>query len=570
MLFLVLSLSKFKFNPLTFVFEKSPPHHRLFLLKSLKLKESDYAKNLIKWITKIQNFDGSFPWDFFPGEESDPWMAIDTLDLLPDKQYFEVVRKTLNFLENSLEKLDFYSVLLLTFVLKRSGKVNTKIYQKSLKILEMRLKERSKQKKKLKMFAKILLNNILGDEEFERPSINEVLAEKDPWTLGYWLLTLKNDISPSLKQKIEDFALKTEKNGGGWRGRFFGFSGTYGDPLTTSIFLQGLIESKILDLNELSSEVKRRLELFSKIGDTLRRKERKIENFFSARIEDAGYVPNMDVKEKLLLCFIYSLISQFYWAISGLEPWEETLNFIEKQKGLVSFEKYTNFSDVYNAFKDILRGSVPSNRIEMVARAVTLYSIFLNSRDFESFQEYAENLRHFVIDEVSRYAPSHGGARNVGWVVRSVAFNRKELHNLVGDVYKCLMSLPSIGFKTACLQMFLSGRIMNTWNEEVRRYIYPLIDVFSVSTLSRLNLLSLPHIVEKEPRKGFRCLFWLGVAVKPNDPSLATGLWLIGREWCLRQQCNKYSDYLGEKGCWFRSFCPSVKGVERKDVKRKG
>ena len=213
---------------------------------------------------------------------------------------------------------------------------------------------------------------------------------------------------------------------------------------------------------------------------------------------------------------------------------------------------------------------MPSNRIEMAARAVTLYSIFLNSRDFESFQEYAENLRHFVIDEVSRYAPSYGGARNVGWVVRSVAFNRKELHNLVGDVYKCLMSFPSIGFKTACLQMFLSGRIMNVWNEEVRRYTYPLIDVFSVSTLSRLNLLSLPHIVEREPRKGFRCLFWLGIAVKPNDPSLATGLWLIGREWCLRQQCNKYSDYLGEKGCWFRSFCPSVKGVERKDVKRKG
>jgi len=123
---LVLSLSKFKFNPLTFVFEKSPPHHRLFLLKSLKLEETDYAKNLIKWITKIQNFDGSFPWDFFPGEESDPWMAIDTLDLLPDKQYFEVVRRTLNFLENSLEKLDFYSVLLLTFVLRRSGKVKTK------------------------------------------------------------------------------------------------------------------------------------------------------------------------------------------------------------------------------------------------------------------------------------------------------------------------------------------------------------------------------------------------------------------------------------------------------------
>jgi len=567
---LVLSLSKFKFNPLTFVFEKSPPHHRLFLLKSLKLEESNYAKNLIKWITKIQNFDGSFPWDFFPGEESDPWMAIDTLDLLPDKQYFEVVRKTLNFLENSLEKLDFYSVLLLTFVLKRSGKVNTKIYQKSLKILEMRLKERSKQKKKLKIFAKILLNNILGDEKFERPFANEVLAEKDPWTLGYWLLTLKNDIAPSLKQKIEDFALKTEKKGGGWRGRFFGFSGTYGDPLTTSIFLQGLIESKILDLNELSSEVKRRLELFSKIGDTLRRKERKIENFFLARIEDAGYVPDMDVKEKLLLCFIYSLISQFYWAISGLEPWEETLNFIGKQEGLVSFEKYTNFNDVYNAFKDILRGSVPSNRIEMTARAVTLYSIFLNSRDFESFQEYAENLRHFVIDEVSRYAPSYGGARNVGWVVRSVAFNRKELHNLVGDVYKCLMSFPSIGFKTACLQMFLSGRIMNTWNKEIRRYIYPLIDVFSVSTLSRLNLLSLPHVAEKEPRKAFRCLFWLGAAIKPNDPSLATGLWLIGREWCLRRQCNKYSDYLGEKGCWFRNFCPSVKGVERKDVKRKG
>jgi len=49
------------------------------------------------------------------------------------------------------------------------------------------------------------------------------------------------------------------------------------------------------------------LELFSKIGGTLRRKERKIENFFLARIEDTGYVPDMDVKEKLLFA-LYTLL----------------------------------------------------------------------------------------------------------------------------------------------------------------------------------------------------------------------------------------------------------------------
>jgi len=558
---LSLSISKFKVNPLIFIFEKGAPHHKLLLLKSLGFGKIPYAKNLIKWIIEIQNFDGSFPWNFFPGEDPDPWVVIDALKILPSKQYPKIVRKALKYLKNNLKKMDIYSISLLLSFLKDFNKTKTKVYQKALKTLEIKLKEYNKRKKELKLFLRILLNHIFGDKQFRRPSLDEILVEEDPWTLGYWLLTVKTEIDDPSKKKIMKFVLETEKKGGGWRGKLFGFSGIYGDPITTSPFLQGLIKTQIINLDEVSLETEKLLELFSKIGNVLNKKEKKIEQFFLKRMEDAGYISDMNLKEKLMLCFIYSLISQFYWAVSGLEPWEETLNFIEKQDGLASFEKYVNFNDVYDAFKGILRRSVPSNRIEMAARAVALYSSFLNNKKFTSFEEYAENLRYFVIDEVSRYAPSYSGARNVGWVVRSVAFNRKELHNLVRDVYRCLMSFPSVGFKTACLHMFLSSRILNTWSENVKKYVYPLIDVFSAITLCRLNLLSLPRVVKKEPMKGFHCLFWLGVAINPRDPSLATGLWLIGREWCFRQKCNKYSEYLNEKGCWFRDFCPSVRRV---------
>lgn len=61
---LSLSISKFKVNPLIFIFEKGAPHHKFFPLKSLGFEETLYAKNLIKWIIEIQNFDGSFSWIF--------------------------------------------------------------------------------------------------------------------------------------------------------------------------------------------------------------------------------------------------------------------------------------------------------------------------------------------------------------------------------------------------------------------------------------------------------------------------------------------------------------------------
>lgn len=130
--------------------------------------------------------------------------------------------------------------------------------------MEIKLKEYIKRKKKLKLFLRILLNHIFGDKQFRKSSLDEILVKEDPWTLGYWLLTVKTEINDPSKKKVVKFVLKTEKKGGGWRGKLFGFSGIYGDPITTSLFLQSLIKTQIINLDEASLETEKLLEFFPK------------------------------------------------------------------------------------------------------------------------------------------------------------------------------------------------------------------------------------------------------------------------------------------------------------------